>query len=106
MSGAHGVNAVGHAEAVITRGHASATIRRQLMEANSAKDHSDREIDFVMSTSVQVIIFREFHSTDLNYMIAKNLVGKRLSHDVVIAYCEQSASIEGMFLKHVKLSLQ
>ena len=56
-SGAHGVNAVGHAEAVITRGHVSATIRRQLMEANSATDHSDKEIDFVMSTSVQVNYF-------------------------------------------------
>ena len=52
--------AVGHAEAVITRGHVNATIRRQLMEANSATDHSDKEIDFVMITSVQVIIFREF----------------------------------------------
>ena len=54
------MNAVGHAEAVITRGHVNATIRRQLMEANSATDHSDKEIDFVMITSVQVIIFREF----------------------------------------------
>ena len=53
-SGAHGVNAVGHAEAVITRGHASATTRRQLMEANSAKDHSDKEIDFAMNTNAQV----------------------------------------------------
>ena len=61
-SGAHGVIAVGHAEAVITRGHVSATIRRQLMAANSATDHSDKEIDFVMNTSVQVIIFREFTS--------------------------------------------
>ena len=56
-SGAHGVNAVGHAEAVITQGHASATIQCQLMEANSATDHSDKEIDFVMNTNAQVSSF-------------------------------------------------